>query len=398
MEESRMELWLCVLIATTNAALLMVRWSRSHLSWSVGLVVVEVMLCYWISNGSVAVILLSAGCSCCVIHFTAGRKEDILPVQGKAVLITGCDSGFGYSLAKILDKAGIKVYAGVLEEFGPGAQRLREVSSAQLTILQMDITDINQISEAHKLIKSQIGEAGLWGLVNNAGVLGHTCDGELLPMRILRKIMNVNFIAGVEVTKVFLPLIRQAQGRIVCVSSMSGSQGTWSLSQEASGTMRGEVPFPGFAAYGASKAAVLCYYGALRQELSRWRVKVVIVQPGGFKTNILGNQEEWIKIQKEILSTQPREVIDEYGEEYICSMQHRLSNMTTQTCTDFKPVLDDLQHALLSEKPKPFYHPGHTAWAIPVLQRICPTLLFDAIFAQIFPYNKFCPAGLASKS
>ncbi|XP_053496964.1 estradiol 17-beta-dehydrogenase 2 [Ictalurus furcatus] len=368
MEVSGMELWLCVLIATTNAALLMVRWSRSHLSWSVVLVVVEVILCYWISNGSVAAILLSAGCGCCVIHFTAGRKEDILPVQGKAVLITGCDSGFGYNLAKILDKAGIKVYAGVLEEFGPGAQRLREVSSAQLTILQMDITDINQISEAHKLIKSQIGEAGLWGLVNNAGVLGHTCDGELLPMRILRKIMNVNFIAGVEVTKVFLPLIRQAQGRIVCVSSMSG-----------------EVPFPGFAAYGASKAAVLSYYGALRQELSRWRVKVVIVQPGGFKTNILGNQEDWIKIQKEILSTQPREVIDVYGEEYICSMQHRLSNMSAHACTDFKPVLDDLQHALLSEKPRPFYHPGHTAWAIPVLQRICPTLLFDAIFAQIFP-------------
>lgn len=47
----------------------------------------------------------------------------------------------------------------------------------------------------------------------------------------------------------------------------------------------GEVPFPGFAAYGASKAAVLSYYGALRQELSRWGIKVVIVQPGGFKTS-----------------------------------------------------------------------------------------------------------------
>lgn len=58
--------------------------------------------------------------------------------------------------------------------------------------------------------------------MNNAGVLGYVCDGELLPMKIIRKILNVNFIAGVEVTKVFLPLIRQAQGRIVCVSSMSG--------------------------------------------------------------------------------------------------------------------------------------------------------------------------------
>ncbi|XP_060743536.1 estradiol 17-beta-dehydrogenase 2 [Tachysurus vachellii] len=380
METSGMELWLCVLIVATSGALQMVGWSRSRLSWSVGLVVVEVMLCYWISNLSVAVILLSVCCGCCLIHFSAGRKEFRLPVQGKAVLITGCDSGFGHELAKILDKAGMKVYAGVLEEFGPGAQNLREVSSSLLTILQMDITNINQISEAHKLIKSQIGETGLWGLVNNAGVLGHICDGELLPMRILRKILNVNFIAGVEVTKVFLPLLRQAKGRVVCVSSMSG-----------------EVPFPGFSAYGASKAAVISYYGALRQEMSKWGVKVVIIQPGAFKTNILGNQEEWCNIEKEILRTQPLEVIDAYGEEYICSMHQHLSNLTAQSCADFRPVLDDIQHALLSEKPGAFYHPGHMAWAFPFLQRICPTWLFDAIFAQIFTYGRLCPAALASK-
>lgn len=76
------------------------------------------------------------------------------------VRATGCDSGFGHNLAKILDKAGMKVYAGVLDEFGPGAQELREVSSAQLVILQLDITNLDQISEAHKLIKSQRGETG----------------------------------------------------------------------------------------------------------------------------------------------------------------------------------------------------------------------------------------------
>lgn len=78
-----------MLIIATSVALMMVGKSRRDLSWTVGLVVVEVMLCYWISNGNVAVILLSASCGCCVIHLTAGRKEDMLPVQGKAVLITG---------------------------------------------------------------------------------------------------------------------------------------------------------------------------------------------------------------------------------------------------------------------------------------------------------------------
>lgn len=42
---------------------------------------------------------------------------------------------------------------------------------------------------------------------------------------------------------------------------------------------------PGFAAYGASKAAVTSYFGALRQELSCWGVKVAIIQPSGFKTS-----------------------------------------------------------------------------------------------------------------
>ncbi|TSM52257.1 Estradiol 17-beta-dehydrogenase 2 [Bagarius yarrelli] len=302
-----MELWLCALIGASGATLLMVGWSRSHISW---LVVVMTMLCNWIWSGSVAVILLSAICGCCVIHLS-GRKEDTLPVQSKAVLITGCDSGFGHNLAKILDKAGMKVYAGVLEEFGPGAQELREISSSQLTVLQMDITNTDQISEAHKLIKSQIGETG-------------------------------------------------------------------------------EVPFPGFAAYGASKAAMISYYGALRQELSHWGVTVAILQPGAFKTS---NQEEWSKIEQEILSTQPREVIDAYGKEYIYTMQKCLSNITLQSCADFRPVLENIQHALLSEKPKNFYYPGHAAWAIPFLQRICPAWLFDVIFAQIFTYDKFSPAG-----
>lgn len=88
MEASGTELWLCVLIGAAGATLLMVGWSGSHLSWSVGLVV-EVMLCCWIWNESVAVILLSALCGCCIMYFSAGGKEDMLPVQGKAVLVTG---------------------------------------------------------------------------------------------------------------------------------------------------------------------------------------------------------------------------------------------------------------------------------------------------------------------
>jgi len=63
---------------------------------------------------------------------------------------------------------------------------------------------------------------GLWGVVNNAGVLGFPADGELLPMSMYRQCMEVNFFGAVEVSKTFLPLLRKSQGRLVNMSSMAG--------------------------------------------------------------------------------------------------------------------------------------------------------------------------------
>lgn len=65
--------------------------------------------------------------------------------------------------------------------------------------------------------------AGLWGVVNNAGVLGYVGDGEILPIKLYKKYFDVNFIGSVEVTQVFLPLIRQSKGRIISISSMAGN-------------------------------------------------------------------------------------------------------------------------------------------------------------------------------
>ncbi|XP_017555527.2 estradiol 17-beta-dehydrogenase 2 isoform X1 [Pygocentrus nattereri] len=378
MEEGASEVWLCplcVLMIATSAAVLLL-WGRG--GRSAGLMVVGVLLCCVIPAGCFILALLSVGYT--VIHCTAGRQELLLSAQGKSVLITGCDSGFGHNLAKLLDRAGVKVYAGVLKENGAGAQELRRVSSPQLTVLQLDITDTNQISKTLQFIKSQTGETGLWGLVNNAGVTGFVCDAEILPLRILRKILDVNFIAGVEMTLAFLPLIRQTKGRIVNVSSVGG-----------------EVPFPGFAAYGSSKAALTAYSGVLRQELSQWGVKVAIIQPGCFRTNILGNEEEWSKIEKEILSSLIQEVREAYGEEYICSLQRRLSALTTAGSTDTTPVLDAITHALFAERPRGFYRPGPSAVSLSLLHMFCPTWLFDLVFSKITRYNRVKPAGVVSK-
>uniref|UniRef100_A0A8C1NGR1 Hydroxysteroid (17-beta) dehydrogenase 2 n=1 Tax=Cyprinus carpio TaxID=7962 RepID=A0A8C1NGR1_CYPCA len=255
------------LLVVVCAGLLLLRVAEGwSVRWLVLLLVPGVTLSCLVHSSALKVGLVSVLCS--VIHYV-GREGVTLPTQNKAVLITGCDSGFGHDLARFLDSAGMRVFAGVLDELSPGALELKKAASPNVTVLQLDITNSSQITQALQYIQSQTGETGLWALVNNAGVLGYVCDGEILPIKMYKKCLDVNFIGSVEITQVFLPLIRQSKGRLINISSMAG-----------------EVPLPGFAGYGASKAALISFSGTIRQELSRWGVKVIIIQPGGFKTSV----------------------------------------------------------------------------------------------------------------
>ncbi|ROL55354.1 Estradiol 17-beta-dehydrogenase 2 [Anabarilius grahami] len=362
-----------LVVICVGQLLLRVAQGRS-VRWLVLLVVSGVMLSCLVHSSVLKVGLVSVLCS--VIYYV-GREEVMLPTLDKAVLITGCDSGFGHDLARFLDSAGMRVFAGVLDELSPGALKLKKAASPNLTVLQLDITNSSQITQAHQYIKSQIGKAGLWALVNNAGVLGYVCDGEILPIKMYKKCLDVNFIGSVEITQVFLPLIRQSKGRIISISSMGG-----------------EVPLPGFAGYGASKAAMIMYNGTIRQELSRWGVRVIIIQPGAFKTNIFGSREQWNCAQEDILSGLSQEVMTSYGEEYICSMQQRLVNMSSASSSDTGLFLEDLKHAILSPRPKHFYYPGAAAWVLPLLYRHCPTSLSDTILSRIFMTGDAQPAEI----
>lgn len=161
----------------------------------------------------------------------------------------GCDSGFGHELAKRLSQMGVTVFAGVLDANGAGAQRLREESSDKLQILQLDVTDGSQIEAAQRYVSSQMADkgatkhhdrrrtptvlslslkvfavAGLWALVNNAGVLHCPADAEIQPITAYRSCMDVNFLAAVKMCQVFLPLLRRSRGRIVNMSSLAGKE------------------------------------------------------------------------------------------------------------------------------------------------------------------------------
>ncbi|XP_056381798.1 17-beta-hydroxysteroid dehydrogenase type 2 isoform X2 [Hyla sarda] len=286
-------------------------------------------------------------------------------------LSKGCDSGFGHALAKHLDELGALVYAGVLDKKGQGAKELRRVCSPRLSIIQLDVTNPEQIKTAYNEIKSQVQDAGLWGIVHNAGVLGYMADGELLPISVYKQCMDVNFIGVVQVTKIFMPLLRKAKGRLVTISSMAG-----------------HTPIPGFAAYAASKAALSMFSAVMRQDLLKWSVKVSAIHPSGFKTNIFGSQEHWSSQDQNIQDNIMPDVKEDYGEEYLASLKDLHHTMSTVTSPDLSPVLEDVCHALLAQEPYVSYTPGQCAYLIPCLFHYFPLWVYDCFAKQTFQIHQ----------
>lgn len=103
-----------------------------------------------------------AGLLCCsfILICVMERRSGLLPAGGRAVLITGCDTGFGNALAKRLHDEGVTVFAGVLDVNGDGACQLRDQRSENLHVLQLDVTDGSQIEAVHRYICTQVDHTG----------------------------------------------------------------------------------------------------------------------------------------------------------------------------------------------------------------------------------------------
>ncbi|NWI92952.1 DHB2 dehydrogenase, partial [Pitta sordida] len=259
-------------------------------------------------------------------------------------MLSGSDTGIGHALAKYLDSLGFVVFAGVLNKDGPGAEELRQTCSGRLSLLQLDVTNATQVKQAYLKVSEKVQNTGLWGVVNNAGILGIPAEGELLPMSNYRRCMEVNFFGAVEVSKTFLPLLRKSQGRLVNMSSMTGG-----------------IPLPRYAAYGASKAALSMFSGVMRQELSKWGIKVAAIHPSGFKTGIEGTPDVWDKQEKELMENLPADTREAYGEDCLLGLRSYLLHLPTNCDPDLSPVLGDVLHALLARRPRGLYTPGKGA-------------------------------------
>ncbi|SNS68200.1 NADP-dependent 3-hydroxy acid dehydrogenase YdfG [Asanoa hainanensis] len=188
-------------------------------------------------------------------------------MQNRVWLITGCSSGFGREIALAAAAAGDRVMATARR---PAAlSDLAEHEHIRTTT--MDVTDPDSIARAVKATLDAYGRVDV--LVNNAGslVLGAV---EEITMAELREQLEVVFFGAAEVTKAVVPLMRaQGSGTIVQMSSLGGRK-----------------TYPAFGAYHAAKWALEGFSETLATELAPLGVRVLIVEPGAFRTEFNNNK------------------------------------------------------------------------------------------------------------
>ena len=184
------------------------------------------------------------------------------------ILITGASSGFGKLTALAFARRGDTVYATMRDP--KKGYRLQDAASAEnlhINLIALDVTDTASIHAAVKNVLA--AEERIDVLVNNAGI--HIPGAlEDMPETDLHRVMDTNFFGVINMTRAVLPAMRkQKSGRIIMMSSVGGmiSRVTDSI-------------------YCASKWALEGMSEGLRYEVARFGIKVSLIEPGVFRTEI----------------------------------------------------------------------------------------------------------------
>ncbi|XP_048205922.1 short-chain dehydrogenase/reductase family 9C member 7 [Perognathus longimembris pacificus] len=282
----------------------------------------------------------------------------------KYVLITGCDSGFGNLLAKQLVDRGMRVLAACLTE--EGAQKLQQDTSYQLQTIILDVTKTESVNAAAQWVRDQVGEQGLWALVNNAGVGLPSGPNEWLTKEDFVKVINVNLVGLIDVTLHMLPLIKKARGRVVNMSSSGG-----------------RIALIG-GGYCVSKFGVEAFSDSIRRELHFFGVKVSIIEPGNYRTSILGTEGMESRMRK-LWDRLPQETRDSYGEEYFRAYTDNLVNFARQSQPRISDVTNSMEHAVVSRSPRIRYNPGLDVKLLYLPLAKLPTAVTDFFLSRYLP-------------
>jgi len=266
-----------------------------------------------------------------VLIFLATTVAPLLPpadarAEGaqRAVLVTGASTGIGRLIAERLAADGHFVYAGARKPADIAALS----AIANIQGIRLDVTVHSDINAAVKLVEE--GGLGLRAIVNNAGV------NVIAPLIEIEEdeldfLFDVNIYGPYRITKAFAPMIIESKGRIVNISSISG-------------TLSG----PLFGIYSMSKHALEAYTDSLAIEMDILGVKVIGVEPGNYKTNIFHNRCD--RMMARGYSAKGSRF-----EAFVAPRVEQCRNRPVDTDPEPHRVADAVAHALFDDQPKEHY-------------------------------------------
>ena len=273
-----------------------------------------------------------------------------------AIVLTGAASGLGRVCAFHLRSLGFHIYAGLRTQSGLDA--FAQEANEGISPIHLDVTDLRSVEAAAATITSDVGDAGLAGLVNNAGV-ALAGPIELLSLDQFRRVFDVNVFGLLAVTRALIPLLRQAKGRIVNIGSISG---------------RSAMPF--MSPYAASKFALEAISDALRVELRPWEIQVALLEPGSIATPMA---DKFIEALDEYIADLPPQAHELYGKRLAdlrgCAVQSRNTGVAPEK------IARIVAHALTARRPKARYLAG-SGTRFMLLIEMLPSALRDRIIER----------------
>lgn len=265
------------------------------------------------------------------------------------MVVTGASTGIGAATVRELAGRGYRVLAGVRRE-----RDARNIEGRNVEPVIVDITDSAQVDA----LAARIGNAPVKALINNAGIAVNA-PVEALPLDEWRHQFEVNLFGHIAVTQALLPALLRSRGRVVNISSIGG-----------------KLALPTYGAYAGTKFALEAVSDALRRELAPHGVQVVVVEPGGVRTEM---NHRGTAVANQLAANMSPEQHQRYGPLVRAIVSH--SAAFTKAGKSAEDAAKVVAKAATERRPRTRYTIGRDAAVMSRLSRVLPDRVLDRVLA-----------------